>query len=104
MRKIKKKIRKRHTKMRKVKKKLGNTGENEEISLKMRKIGQYFFGKLGTFLFLKLRSRDFFYFCAFFATLFNCPPPPILYNLHFNKNELFMEIVVFYISITSICL
>ena len=28
-------------------------------------------------------------------------PPPILYNLHFNKNELFMEIVVFYMPMST---
>jgi len=49
--------------------KWGNTGENEEILVKMRKIGRKKWGKLGKFLFLKLRSGEIFYFCAFFATL-----------------------------------
>ena len=35
----------------------------------MRKIGRNKLGKLWTFLFLKLRSGEMFYFCAFFAIL-----------------------------------
>ena len=61
-------------------KKWGNTGENEEILLKMRKSGRKKWGKLGTFFFLKLRSGDIFYFCVFFATLPKCDVSSMLNN------------------------
>jgi len=75
MRKIKKKWgkgKKNEESKENMRKKWGNTGKNEEISVKMKKIGRKKLGKLGKFLFLKLRSGDFFYFCAFFATLCYC--------------------------------
>jgi len=52
-----------------IRKNWGITGENGEISVKMRKMGRKKWGKLGKFLFLKLRSGDICYFCAFFAAL-----------------------------------
>ena len=55
-----------------IRKNWGITGENGEISVKMRKMGRKKWGKLGKFLFLKLRSGEIFYFCAFFATLVIC--------------------------------
>ena len=78
MRKRRKKWRKNEEKTKKIKneesketirKNWGITGENGEISVKMRKMGRKKWGKLGKFLFLKLRSGEIFYFCAFFATL-----------------------------------
>ena len=78
MRKRRKKWRKNEEKTKKIKneesketirKNWGITGENGEISVKMRKMGRKKWGKLGKFLFLKLRSGDICYFCAFFAAL-----------------------------------
>ena len=78
MRKRRKKWRKNEEKTKKIKneesketirKNWGITGENGEISVKMRKMGRKKWGKLGKFLFLKLRSGEICYFCAFFATL-----------------------------------
>ena len=43
-----------------MRKKCGNTGEKEKMSVQMWKIGRIKWGKLGTFLFLKLRSGEMF--------------------------------------------
>ena len=50
-------------------KKWGNTGENEEIPVKMRKIGRKKIGKLGEFKFFNLRSGDFFLLLCIFLQL-----------------------------------
>ena len=52
-----------------MRKKWGNTGENEDISVKMRKIGRKKMRKIEDFSPLKLRSGEIVYFCEFFATL-----------------------------------